>query len=55
MAKQTQDKVQKEKVRVRILLPVAAKFGLSDDVGKEYDKDPDQATELIESGYAEKV
>jgi len=42
-------------LKIKILLPVAGKFLLTFDVGKEYEVEFKQATELIEAQYAEAV
>lgn len=59
MAKKTQSNTSADAsvkaIKVKILLPVAGKFKLSCDVGKEYSMDPNLAKELIESGHAEEV
>lgn len=44
-----------EDIEVRILLPVAGKFGLSASVGEEVKLPEPLAIELIEAKYAEKV
>lgn len=50
--------VKKEKVKtlkVKILLPVAGKFKMTQDVGKIYNIEAKQAQELIDAKYAELV
>lgn len=44
-----------KKLKVRILLPVAGKYGLTCDVDKEYELEEKQALEIIEDKYAELV
>jgi len=51
----TKRAVKPKTIKVKILLPVAGKFNLAHDVGKEYVMEAKQANELIDAAYAEKV
>jgi len=44
-----------KKIKVKILLPVAGKFNMTQDVGKTYLIEAKQAQELIDAKYAKKV
>ena len=48
-------KIKPTTKRIKILIPVANKFQLSYNVGKEYEMESKQANELIEAKYAIEV